>query len=316
MGIWSELKSYLSTINWLIRADGLRAMEERILSADERIISKRIARKRIDEVGAVNKAAQIQLALKYRELLHKNLPLPDLEEVEFRVYSQNGEDGLLLYLFTLIGATNKRCVEICAGNGLECNTANLIINHGWKGLLFDGSGDNVREGMEFYETCRDTFTSPPTFVEAWITTDSVNQLIRDHGFAGDVDLLSLDLDGNDYWIWEALDCIDPRAVILEYQNAWGPDRCVTQRYDPQFVWNLNTESKVGASLPAFVKLARRKGYRLVGCQRYEFNAVFLKNGVGDELFPEIPVEACFRRPLPRRKKPCQSPIQSVELVQV
>ncbi|MBL9081548.1 MAG: hypothetical protein JNK76_07065 [Planctomycetales bacterium] len=281
-----------------MRADGLRAMS-------------RISRKRIDEVGTVNKAAQIQLGLKYRELLYEKRPLPDLEDVEFRAYSQNGEDGLLLFLFTLIGTTNKRCVEICAGNGVECNTANLIINHGWDGLLFDGNGANVRAGRKFYATCPDTFALPPKFVKAWITTESVNQLIREHGFAGEVDLLSLDLDGNDYWIWEALDCVDPRAVILEYQNAWGPEQCVTQRYNPRFVWNGELEAHVGASLPAFVKLARRKGYRLVGCQRYEFNAIFLRNGVGEELFPEIPVEACFRRPLPRPKT-----ATGVELVQV
>ena len=282
----------------------------------------RIKRKRIHAVGAVNKAEQILLALKYRELLQKKLPLPELEEVEFRAYSQNGEDGLLLYIFSLIGSTNKRCIEICAGNGIECNTANLIVNHGWHGLLVDGDKANVKQGRAFYANCRDTFSWPPKFVQAWITTDSVNRLIQDNWFAGEIDLLSLDLDGNDYWIWEAINCIEPRAVILEYQNAWGPEESVTQCYDPDFESKPGSRGlPSGASLPAFVKLGRSKGYRLVGCQRYGFNAVFLKDGVGNDLFPEIPAQACFRHPLSRYNMAASADhrdaeVNSVKLVRV
>lgn len=258
-------------------------------------------RKNIDEIGAVNTAIQTLLAMKYRELQRDKRALPSFDDVQFRAFSQTGEDGLLLYVFSLIGTTNKQCVEICAGNGIECNTANLIINHGWRGLLFDGNEKNVKLGKAFYAKSKDTFAWPPKFVQAWITAESVNDLIRQNGFSGPVDLFSLDIDGNDYWVWKAVDCIEPRVVILEYQNAWGADRSVTQRYQADFVWRPARTGlpECGASLPAFVKLGREKGYRLVGCNRLCFNAIFVRDGIGEDVLPEVPVEQCLQHSLPQ-----------------
>lgn len=255
----------------------------------------------IDDISAVNKGVQILLTMKYRELWQNKMPLPSFDDVQFRASSQTGEDGLLLFIFSLIGTTNKRCVEICAGDGIECNTANLIINHGWQGLLVDGNQAKVRAGKQFYAKCPDTRLWPPKFVHGWVTAESVNQLIRDNGFTGPIDLLSLDLDGNDYWIWRAIECVAPRVVILEYENAWGPDHCVTQHYQADFVWKPDGTGlpSCGASLPAFVKLGREKGYRLVGCQQLCVNAVFLRDGVGEDVFPEVPVESCFQHSLPQ-----------------
>ena len=179
------------------------------------------ATSRIGEIAAVDKGLQILLSLKYKELLHHKLPLPSFEEVGFRVFSQNDEDGILLYIFSLIGTVNKKAVEICAGDGIECNTANLTINHGWTALLFDGNEATIRRGQDFYQCCKDTFLFPPRIIHAWIEAENVNTLISGHGFEGEIDLLSLDIDGVDYWIWKAIDCISPRVVILEYQDIWG-----------------------------------------------------------------------------------------------
>jgi hypothetical protein len=257
-------------------------------------------RKKLDEIGAVDKGVQILLYLKYRELLHQRAPLPPLDDVEFRSFSQNGEDGILLYLFSILGTTNKRCVEICAGDGLECNTANLIVNHGWSGLLFDGSAANVQQGREFYARCRDTLHFPPRMVHAWIDADNVNALVREHGFEGEIDLFSLDMDGIDYWVWQALDAVQPRVVVLEYNSAWGPDHAVTVPLRRDFVIDFNRQPLYhGASLAAFAKLGWQKGYRLVGCQRYGFNAFFVRKGIGDDLLPEVSVASCMRLPQAR-----------------
>ncbi len=253
--------------------------------------------KRLDEIGAVDKGMQILLSLKYKEMLRNGDPLPSFDEVQFRAFSQTGEDGLLLFIFSLIGTTNEKCVEVAAGNGFECNTANLIINHGWHGLLFDGDEKNIKMGQQFYSNCSDTRIWPPTLVHDWITSETINDLIRKNYVEGEVDLLSLDLDGNDYWIWRAIDCIDPRVVIVEFDNEWDSDMCVTQRYDPNYVWD--SRSAAGASLAAFVKLGRQKGYRLVGSQRLCFNAVFLRNDVGQDIFPEVPIDDCLDHPLPQ-----------------
>lgn len=250
------------------------------------------------ELQKSSKVSQILLFLKYKELHSLNLPLPKFEDVEFRAFSQNGEDGILLYIFAIIGTTNKKCIEMCAADGLECNTANLIINHGWEGLLFDGRRELVRRGRKFYVSCADTFSWPPKQVHAWITVENVNSLIKENGFGGDIDLLSLDMDGVDYWIWKAIDCINPRVIVLEYNNLLGPNLSVTVPYTAEFRADIKDEQMdyFGASLAAFVKLSKQKGYRLVGCERYGFNAFFVRTGIGEEELPEISASSCFDHP--------------------
>jgi hypothetical protein len=208
----------------------------------------------------------------YQALAKSGAALPGLKEVGFKAFSQTDEDGMLLYIFSIIGVANKTCVEVCAGAGIECNTANLLINHGWHGLLVDGNEANVRHGQLFYQRNPFTYVYPPAFVHSWITRDKINQLLSNNGFEGEIDLLSIDLDGVDYWIWDAIKVIRPRVVIVEYQDILGPDRSLTVPYSDNF--NANDYPKIngmlnfcGASLPAFVKLAKKKGYRLVGCNR-------------------------------------------------
>jgi hypothetical protein len=224
--------------------------------------------------GSASKVGQLILLNQYRELASRGESLRRFEDVEFRAFSQNGEDGILLFVFALIGMGQRRSVEICAGDGIQCNTANLIVNHGWHGLLVDGNERLLQNGREFYSRLGDTFCYPPKLVSTWITRENVNQIVKDNGFEGAIDLLSLDLDGVDYWVWQALDVIRPRVVIAEVQCIWGRDRAVTVPYAHDFRSRFIDRFGVysGASLPAFVKLARKKGYRLVGVQRLGFNA--------------------------------------------
>jgi hypothetical protein len=240
-------------------------------------------------------AAQKTLMQQYRLLASKgNEWLPSMRDVGFRKYSQFEEDGILLYIFSLIPPLNRICVEISAGNGRECNTANLIINHGWWGHLFDASEQNVRAGEAFFSQNKDTFLYPPRFTKAWITAENVNSQIAKSGATGPIDLLSLDIDGMDYWVWKAITVIEPQVVVCETQNAIPPDRALTVPYDPGFA--CESESSRGASLRAMCKLAREKGYRLVGTHRFGFNAFFIRNGVGAAFFPEVDVPSCVQDP--------------------
>lgn len=248
--------------------------------------------KKLDQIGAVNKQTQILLGLKYREFKHWNLPLPTLEEVEFRSFSQHGEDGILLYLFSLIGATNRRVVEICAGDGVECNAANLIVNHDWHGWLFDGNAAKIQTGRAFYNRHLNTLPHPPKLILAWIDTENVNALMTAQGLAGEIDLLSLDMDGVDYWICNALTCLAPRVIVLEYNARLGPVRALSVPNRSDFVAQAGYW---GASLAAFVQLNRRKGYRLVGCDRSGINAFFVRSGIAEDIFPEVSPEECFTR---------------------
>lgn len=223
--------------------------------------------------------------------------LPGINDVGFRKYSQFEEDGILLYIFSLIEPLHRKCVEICAGNGRECMCANLIINHGWWGYLFDGNEHSVAAGRKFFSRCKETCFAPPHFSHAWITAENVNELIRSSGVTGPVDLLSLDLDGVDYWIWKAITVIEPQVVVCEIHNQIPPDQSLTVPYDPKFV--CNAEDFRGASLAAMCRLGREKGYRLIGTHRYGFNAFFMRNGVGESFFPEVEASSCLNDPATR-----------------
>jgi hypothetical protein len=286
-----EMRRELAELRSLIMQDQVTPQLNELRSL---IMHDRIA----PRMTAADKVSQLILLNQYRALVREHEPLPSWEDVEFRAFSQNGEDGILLFVFGLIGMGQRRCVEICAGAGIECNTANLIVNHGWNGLLFDGNEELVQRGRAFYSQLGDTFCFPPKFERAWVTRENVNDLLDKNGFAGAVDLLSLDLDGMDYWVWEALEAIRPRVVIAEIQCIWGADRAVTVPYSSEFKTQLNGHFGVysGASLPAFVNLAHKKGYRLVGVQRLGFNAVFVQSGIGEDVLPEVDIESCVNRP--------------------
>ena len=243
-------------------------------------------------------SSQILLQLEIRRWVQDGRVLPSFQDMGFQVFSQTDEDGILLFLFSVIGARNKISVEICAGDGFECNTANLILNHGWRGLLVDGNQELVAKGTEFYRRSSRTCGFPPAFVCSWVTRDNVNDLLTGQGFTGEVDLLSLDLDGVDYWIWESITAIAPRVVVLEYQDILGPDRSWTVPYADDFDGFSRSHTNghpnyCSASLPAFVKLGRRKGYRLVAINRLGYNAFFLREGIAVDLIPTLEVKDCF-----------------------
>lgn len=241
---------------------------------------------------------QKNLMVSYKLLSKDNNHRLNFSDIGFQCYSQHEEDGILLFVFSLIGTTNKKAVEICAGNGIECNTANLIINHRWLALLVDGVVKNTEAAKAFYSKNSNSMYWPPTITNEWITRDNVNEIIKSAGFQGEIDLLSLDIDGNDYWIWKAIDVINPRVVVLEYNHLAGPDRVITVPYDPYFKAEFTQYGSdyAGASLSAFVSLGKEKGYRLVGTNAISTNAVFIRNNIDHDWLPEISTRECFNHP--------------------
>jgi hypothetical protein len=254
----------------------------------------------------VTNSAEIQCSIKNQYAMLKIMGgahgVPRLNDVGFRVYSQFEEDGLLLYVFSMIGEGSKRVVEICAGDGKECMAANLLINHGWQGLLFDGDDVNVQFGRDFYANHPATFIAPPVFMQAWITRENVNQLILDNGYSGEVDLLSIDIDGNGYWILETIDVINPRVIICEAHDIIPGDLALSMPYDPSFNYmDLPIEKRDfrNASLLAFKQICSKKGYRLIGSHRYGFNVLFMRNDTGIEYFPEVSIQSIHDNPWTR-----------------
>jgi hypothetical protein len=229
-----------------------------------------------------------------------------LNDFGFRVYSQFEEDGLLLYIFAAIGFQTKRVVEICAGDGRECMATNLIISHQFDGLLFDGNERLVNAGQKFFACHKDTFQDPPSFQKAWITTKNINDLLIHNGFTGDIDLLSLDMDGVDYWIWKALEVVRPRVCLFETNNHIPSELSLTVPYSDAFdsSWQKPPPQQYfrGVSLKAMSELSKRKGYRLIGAHRHGFNVFFLRDDVGVDVFPAVTVEQAHDNPLTRKSR--------------
>jgi hypothetical protein len=225
--------------------------------------------------------------------LNKTRPYQKIGDAGFRVHSQFEEDGIILYVLSMIGFKTKRVVEMCCGGGNECMATNLVLNHGFDGYLFDGSAENIHHAQTFFASKPDCVLYPPVLTEAWITTHNVNDLLTKSGCAGEVDLFSLDVDGNDYWIWNAIDAINPRLLLFETHNVIPADKSLTIKYQPDFdCWSnpLAAQDYRGASLLAIQKLCKRRGYRMIGGHRHGFNVFFLREDEGIEFFPEVSIQ--------------------------
>lgn len=197
----------------------------------------------------------------------------------FQAFSQNDEDGIIQEIFSRIGTRSKTFVELGCGNGLENNTAYLLLS-GWSGVWIDSDKhqiDSARDQFEWFIRA-----GRLDIYEALVDRLNVNSLVASS--ANDVDLLSIDIDGNDYWVWEALESISPRVVAIEYNPTFRPPVAVVVPYSPTFVWNNTTY--YGASLKALERLAGRKGYMLVGCNITGVNAFFVRKDLVNDNFCE------------------------------
>lgn len=203
---------------------------------------------------------------------------------EFKVYSQWGEDGILQYLIRAVRVPRPIFVEFGVENYTEANTRFLLLNNNWSGLIIDGSEKNIQavRGESLY------WRHNLKAVCSFITRENINGLIRDNGLSGDIGLLSIDIDGNDYWVWESIDVVSPAIVVVEYNARFGPERAVTVPYDPSFVRHQAHHSCIyyGASLAALVRLGKRKGYAFVGSNSAANNAFFVRRDLLPAELPE------------------------------
>jgi hypothetical protein len=211
---------------------------------------------------------------------------------EYGVFSQWGEDGLIAYLTAHVPIEHRSFVEFGVENYREANTRFLLVSQNWRGLVIDGSQSNIRDIKEDDVSWRHELDARCAFV----TRDNINHLLRDAGFTGDIGLLSIDIDGNDYWVWEAIDVVSPRIVVVEYNSLFGATRAVTVPYDAEFVRERKHHSRLyyGASLGALTKLGARKGYALVGSNEAGNNAFFVRDDVLGKL-PRVAPELAYRR---------------------
>ncbi|MGO9433965.1 MAG: hypothetical protein ACLPH3_11125 [Terracidiphilus sp.] len=197
----------------------------------------------------------------------------------FKVYSQTDEDGIIQEIFRRIGIAKATFVEFGCGNGVENNTVYLLMQ-GWSGLWMDGDPLNIEAIAKPFEP----FLKGGTLrlKNAMITRENINDLLAQE--PKEVDLLSIDIDMNDYWVWGAIECIQPRVVVIEYNASLRPPGALVVPYHPDRRWTGT--NFFGASLSALEKLGAAKGYALVGCGLTGVNAFFVRHDLLAEKFVE------------------------------
>lgn len=214
-----------------------------------------------------------------------------LERSGLKVYSQNDEDGIVAEIFRRIGTANSRFMEFGVENGLENNTL-YLLEQGWSGAWLEGSRDNVSAIEVGFR--RKIDAGRLSIRQAVVDRDNINDLVRALALPHDLDLLSIDIDGNDYHIWDAITAIEPRVVVIEYNAKFPPPMRWVIGYDPAHRWDGTDQC--GASLETMADLGRRKGYRLVGCNITGSNAFFVKSGLAGRRFAEPADAATLYQP--------------------
>lgn len=215
----------------------------------------------------------------------------EIEQAEFRVFSQFGEDGIIQFLVQRVTVSSRFFVELGVEDYAESNTRFLLVNDAWRGVIVDAGEAHKR----FLAESRLDWRTTVDAVSAFIDRDNVNDVLRRAGAAGPIGLLSIDIDGNDYWVLEAIDAVAPQILVAEYNSLFGPERAVTVPYDPAFVRSEKHSSHLywGASLAALARAADAKGLALVGGNRAGNNAFFVRRDALGAI-PARSVAECWR----------------------
>lgn len=242
--------------------------------------------KMVDSIINICMSDEKNLFLNAKNLIW-NMPkkINSLEEVEFQVFSQFGEDGIIQWLIKNVKVFNHTFVEFGVEDYVESNTRFLLMNNNWSGLVIDGSKRNINciKNSNYY------WKYDLQAIDAFITKDNINNLISSNGITGNIGLLSVDIDGNDYWVLREISCIRPSILICEYNNIFGGNESVSIPYQEDFYRTNAHYSNLywGASLKAFQDYAESIGYVFLGSNSAGHNAFFaLKECIDEELIPK------------------------------
>ncbi|HYT88564.1 MAG TPA: FkbM family methyltransferase [Gemmataceae bacterium] len=237
MSVMRSLASAARGALWLVRAGGLREHLQRLLQQEQR--------RRWRAAG-------------------------DLRAYERRVYSQNGEDGIIQEILARIGVLNAVFVEVGVESGRECNCARLVLEEQWRGVFCEADDGHFVALAERYRG-----RAGVRCVHATVASTNIEELLQANKVPRDFDVLSIDIDGNDYWVWAAVESWRPRLVVIEYNAAHEPTTKWVMRENPQHRWDQT--SYYGASLASLVALGRKKGYTLVATDSTGVNAFFVRD---------------------------------------
>jgi hypothetical protein len=214
----------------------------------------------------------------------------NLADYEFKVFSQWGEDGIIQHLSKAIEMKHKTFIEFGVESFIEANCRFLLMKDNWRGYVIDASPSNIAVLKNSYFYWKFELVA----VDAFVTKENINELLAKSGFDEDVGILSIDIDGNDYSILEAINTIRPRILICEYNAVFG-DRKISVPYDPNFSRTEKHFSNLywGASLSAMTFLANQKGYSLVGTNGSGCNAFYVRDDLLNEKVKVLTAEQAF-----------------------
>jgi hypothetical protein len=217
-------------------------------------------------------------------------PPSRLSGASYDVFTYHGEDGILLYLLQQLKDVPATFVDIGAGDCIKSNCANLAVHYSWAGVFIDQNDRQLAIGRNFYKKKIATGANLQ-FINAVVTVDTVDHLIGQAGIGGEIGLLSIDIDGNDYWIWKAIERVQPRIVVIEAKVEFGSRDVVV----PYGRHNHHSADKLynGASVTALQKLGAQKGYKLAGSNKQGYNLFFVKQ---QEVFPTAGIEDILDNP--------------------
>jgi len=254
----------------LLRSQLQRAVEPALRSSERLLILQ---------------AAQAATANRRLDNLHR------LRDVEFSAFSQWGEDGIIAWLADRLPDIPRTFVEFGVGNYLESNSRLLLEARNWRGAVLDGSDQHIQtiRRQPFY--WRHELTAQQAFVNA----GNINDKIAATGARGEIGLLSIDVDGNDYWIWRAIDAVTPAIVVIEYNAVFGDRLNITIPYDPEFVRSATHSSHLyfGASIRSLVTLGKELGYTFLGTTSTGCNAFFVRHDLAVELTQSVQQKCAF-----------------------
>lgn len=202
-----------------------------------------------------------------------------LERFGYKVYSQNDEDGIIAEIFRRVGEENRTFFEFGVENGIECNT-HLLIHAGWKGVWAEANRAHAQSIRTRFKPAIEAGDLVP--IERLISQENINQTIQDLALPPDLDLLSIDIDFNDYWVFKTLQAARPRVVVIEYNAKFPPPMRRVVPYTPDRQWD-GTDYH-GCSLQSLADLAAAKDYQLVGCNITGTNAFLVRADLCQDLF--------------------------------
>lgn len=272
----------------------LLAMQERLQSIEARVadaLAYGQANHYLNRVQA--EAAERSLILQGR-IAARGIPdrLHSLADAEFSVFSQWGEDGIIDWLVRQVPMPNTRFIEFGVESFREANCRFLMQNRNWRGLVIDANQQQMQQlrGDKIF------WMYDLAALTAFITAENINDLFRGAGFEGPIGILSVDIDGNDYWVLDKIDCVDPAVLICEYNSLLGDMRPITAPYraDAGRFDGHYSGLYYGVSISALVRLARRKRYTLVGTNSYGSNAFFVRDDLAHHVLDRL--ETVVARP--------------------